>query len=336
MMNMSFIKSVLIDCGRGYYSPAEIKEIIDKMAECRYGYLMLGFGNDGLRFILDDMAVTVDGCTYDGAEITKGIISCNNKISPDSMGQFTEKEMDEIIEYADKNNIKIIPMMDVPGHATAVTFAMAECGIENASYIYNTEDSSLVNLNNLSISIENKKAVKFTLALVKKYIDYFDKKGCEYFNFGFDEYGGNASTLTDEVLSKISDFCHDLCKLLPSHIEPMAFTDVLSKCKDYPDNLIGINWIGGSFEGHKMMNANCGWYYVLGNTNENTESGWSTYETAMKNAAEIPVTKQIKDDSMPIGFAFAVWNDLYHSPKEYMDIIKEIMKNISKNNPEYF
>ncbi|MCQ2481642.1 MAG: family 20 glycosylhydrolase [Clostridia bacterium] len=333
---MSFIKSVLIDCGRGWYSPAQIKEIIDIMAKCKYDYLMLGFGNDGLRFILDDMAVTADGCTYDSDKITKGIINSNDKISPDSMGQFTEKDMDEIIEFAGKNNIEIIPMMDVPGHATAITGAMSECNIENASYIYNTEDSSLVNLNNLSVNIENEAAVNFTLALVKKYIDYFDKKGCKYFNFGFDEYGGNASTLTEDVLKKISDFCCKLCTMLPSHIEPMAFTDVLSKCKNYPDNLIGINWIGGSFEGHKMLNANCGWYYVLGNTNKNTESGWSTYETAMKNAAEIPVTKQIKDDSMPIGFTFAVWNDLYYSPEKYISIIKEIMESIAKNNPDFF
>ena len=46
-----------LDCGRKYFSEQQIKNLIDEMAQDGYNYLELAVGNDGLRFLLDDMSL---------------------------------------------------------------------------------------------------------------------------------------------------------------------------------------------------------------------------------------------------------------------------------------
>ena len=48
-----------LDCGRKYFSVDEIKEIIDWLSANHYTHIELAIGNDGMRFLLDDMSVTV-------------------------------------------------------------------------------------------------------------------------------------------------------------------------------------------------------------------------------------------------------------------------------------
>ena len=52
---------VMLDCGRKYFSVDSIKQIIDNASAAGFGYIMLGVGNDGMRFLLDDMSLTVNG-----------------------------------------------------------------------------------------------------------------------------------------------------------------------------------------------------------------------------------------------------------------------------------
>ena len=49
---------VHLDCGRKYFSVDNIKSIIDTASAAGFNYLELAFGNDGLRFLLDDMSVS--------------------------------------------------------------------------------------------------------------------------------------------------------------------------------------------------------------------------------------------------------------------------------------
>ena len=46
-----------LDCGRKYFSAEQIKSLIDEMAQDGYNYMELAVGNDGLRFLLDDLSL---------------------------------------------------------------------------------------------------------------------------------------------------------------------------------------------------------------------------------------------------------------------------------------
>ena len=55
--NSHFMRIVHLDCGRKYFTVEWVKSLIDKMADYGYTHLELAFGNDGLRFLLDEMSV---------------------------------------------------------------------------------------------------------------------------------------------------------------------------------------------------------------------------------------------------------------------------------------
>lgn len=59
-----FLRIFHLDCGRKYFTVDQIKQMIDYAAESNYTHVELAFGNDGLRFLLDDMSVEVNGTTY--------------------------------------------------------------------------------------------------------------------------------------------------------------------------------------------------------------------------------------------------------------------------------
>ena len=60
----TFTRIFHLDCGRKYFSVDQIEALIDTLAENNYTHMELAIGNDGLRFLLDDMSVTANDTTY--------------------------------------------------------------------------------------------------------------------------------------------------------------------------------------------------------------------------------------------------------------------------------
>ena len=65
-------KVISIDAGRKYFSLDQLKRIVDKASELGYSDLHLLVGNDGMRFVLDDMTVEANGKTYASDDVKKG------------------------------------------------------------------------------------------------------------------------------------------------------------------------------------------------------------------------------------------------------------------------
>lgn len=70
--NSNYEKSVLsIDAGRKYFSEDQLKQIIDKAYKNGYTSVQILLGNDGLRFVLDDMSMQVNGKSYASEDVKK-------------------------------------------------------------------------------------------------------------------------------------------------------------------------------------------------------------------------------------------------------------------------
>lgn len=97
--NDGFLRIFHLDCGRKYFSVSEIEGIIDQLAENHYTHIQLAFGNDGFRFLLNDMKVTLDDGTVvytDSAvrtAITEGNSAYSNSIGTD-ITMLSESDMD--------------------------------------------------------------------------------------------------------------------------------------------------------------------------------------------------------------------------------------------------
>lgn len=99
----AFYRIVHLDCGRKYFTADWIKALITEMKAAGYTHLELAIGNDGLRFLLDDMSVTANDTIYSSADVTAGIRSGNKAYHDFGTNELTQTEMDGIIAHANKH-----------------------------------------------------------------------------------------------------------------------------------------------------------------------------------------------------------------------------------------
>lgn len=119
----SFMKIFHLDCGRKYFTKDWILALINEISAAGYTHLQLALGNDGMRFLLDDMSLTVNGTTYSSenvaAAIHAGNVAYDNRQSyTPEKDELTESEMNAIISYAASKGITVIPLINNPGHRT--------------------------------------------------------------------------------------------------------------------------------------------------------------------------------------------------------------------------
>ncbi len=357
-----FMKIVHLDAGRKYFSVDSIKKIIDNASADGYNYLELAVGNDGLRFLLDDMSVTVDGTKYASDTVTAGIQQGNKNYYDAGTNELTESEMDTIIAYANEKGISIIPLINSPGHMDAIIDCMESLGLSKVAYEGKNEKTSAS-----TIDVANATAVAFTQALIQKYVDYFAGKGCKYFNMGADEYANDvdraaggwfAGLINAGGYENFVTYVNDMAKIIKNaNMTPMAFNDGIyykeTSTKEPFDSQILISyWSNGwnqqqengyapasasyltNEKGFKILNTNDAWYYVLGNGN--SAYNLSHAQNGVQNTKYNDVPGD--NDPTPVGSMICVWCDTpsasYSSTEEAN--IADLMKTFATSNPEVF
>ena len=315
----AFYKIVHLDCGRKYFSPENIKKIIDNAADAGFNQVELYLSdNQGFRFALDDMNVTTStGKTYDLTPALGDGYSDGSKY-PDGSGKYlTQSEMSGIISYAAGKGIDIVPCINVPGHMGAILEAFTQ-------FKYSGSNSS--------IDLENAEAVAFALAITEKYATYFESQGVKFYNLGADEYANDLSTMGFQGLynsgkyQKFVDFLNNAAQIVINHrMTPRAFNDGIYYNED---NAYSINsaiqicywscgWSGYNLasaqylvsQGMDVINTHGDYYWVLGNT---------SWQCSADKASQFNYTSfQYRTDTTgsgtitdPAGAMFCIWCDV--------------------------
>ena len=347
-----------IDAGRKYFSKDQLKQIVKKAHDTGYTHVQLLLGNDGLRFALDDMTIVTETKTYASDDVKAGITAGNDAYYKDPNGDYlTESEMDEILAYAKKLNISIIPVINSPGHMDGILTAMEYVGIEKPQYEYAGKRSTR------TIDLNNEEALAFNKQLLTKYVEYFSAHS-SIFNFGCDEYANDIDS-SDEgyyngwsrlqgsgMYPKFVEYVNDIAKLVKDHgMTPMVFNDGIYYGKTYNEefgqfdkDIIISYWTSGWWEfyvakandlynrGHKIVNTNDAWYWVLGHI----EDGGYNYVNALKNI-EAKRFDEIAGDSLntpSIGVTHAVWCDEPNMAHD-MERIMNLMDAFSTKHAEH-
>lgn len=317
----SFYRIVHLDCGRKYFTKDWIIALLNEMKADGYNQLQLAFGNDGLRFLLDDMSFTANGKTYSHDTVVSKVKAGN--IAQNSSGDehwLTKSEMDEIIATAQTLGIEIVPLLNLPGHANAI--------LDIADDKYNASGSN----NTLNVA-SSEEARNFGMAIFKKYVDYFASKGCKFFSFGADEYANDASgtfsfsRLDSTQYATFVGFINSLAAYIESKgMTPRAFNDGLYyneqkasidteiQCCYWSPGWNGYNLASASAiaNKHAMINTNGDYYYILGK-DDKFDSGYS-YAANFKDTT-FPTYNQwtgtwgTETVSNPVGSMFCIWSD---------------------------
>lgn len=349
-----FLRIFSLDCGRIYFSVDQIKGIIRELAANDYTHLQLAFGNGGLRFLLDDMSVTVDGTKYESENVKTAIQAGNTYYAAnDGHGGsqaantcLTQAEMNAILEYASSNGIQIIPLLNSPGHMNAIVYAMGRLGISNAGYPVNGVNSpSTVNINNDT-------AKEFATALIQKYITYFSNK-CGYFHMGADEFandptdGANTVGFTADIKENFVSYVNSIAdKVTNAGMTPVMFNDGYAWTNaDFDPSIVVSYWTRGSVsstqianEGHQIINTNQAWYYVLGSP---FQSNWCSYASATNGVTNTKVTSLVDGGSVGdnlIGAAMCFWCDFTNQTytESEQTNVATLIRTLATNNPTYF
>lgn len=309
---------VMLDCGRKYFSVDSIKQIIDNASAAGFGYIMLGVGNDGMRFLLDDMSLTVNGMTYESDAVKTAIHAGNEAYYNFAVDELTQSEMDAVLAYAKEKGMGVIPMLNTPGHMDAILAAATSLTGTNCSY----------NGSARTIDVTNSTAVAFTQAFVQKYVDYFASKGCKYFNMGADEYandkftGGSMGFGNLQSTGKYSyyvEYVNAVAALIKNvGMTPMAFNDGIyfannTSSGTFDTDIVICYWSNGwssytpmpaetlASMGFKMVNTHGDYYWVLGKSN------WQC--NAKKASGFNYKTFQGGTIDNPSGAMFCIWAD---------------------------
>lgn len=284
-----FLRIFHLDCGRKYFTVDQIKQMIDYAAESNYTHVELAFGNDGLRFLLDDMSVEVNGTTYASDKVTSAIKQGNKKFYDAGTNELTQSEMQQLIDYAREKKIGIIPMFDAPGHLQAVIRGMQALGL-NVDYTTPTTSGTSVNW---AINPTDTASLAFVKALMEKYVAYFAKYGSsKYFNIAADECG--FASMSTEQYTAYATFVNSLAAMVKGYgFTVMAFNDGFyyqnkTTTEDFDTDIVICYWDASdkyapasalASKNFRIINTHNKWYYVIGNES----TGWYGAEWSKSN-----------------------------------------------------
>ena len=322
----TFYRIFHLDCGRKYFTVDWVKALIKEMEAAGYNYLELAFGNDGLRFIPDDLSITVDSTTYDSAKVAAAIEDGNEDYNGDS-SFWTEDDMKEILCAADEAGIQVIPLLNNPGHMDALLYAAEKVTDKTCSY----------NGSGTTIDITNSTAVKFTKAVLQKYIDFF-KDYCTLFNFGADEYAndiyatgsmGFGNLVSNDNYGSFITYVNEVAKMIEAAgMTPVIFNDGVyfngnTSSGTFDTNIAISFWTSGwggyqsasasdlANMGHRMINTHGDFYYVLGKDDAYTPDNSKSHKGMDYTKAKDWVNETFMGSTVdnPAGATFCIWCD---------------------------
>lgn len=294
-----------------------------------YNQLQLAFGNDGLRFLLDDMSFEANGIKYSHSDVVSKV-EAGNKLQNSSgdASWLTQSQMDEIISTANALGIEIVPLLNLPGHANAI-LDIADNNTYNAKIYGDVSQNTL--------DVTNDAACSFGYEIFKKYVDYFSSKGCKYFNFGADEYGNDTGdknphfdVLQGTGYEKLSTFINELAAYIGfKNMTPRTFNDALyykgwdmkTSTNTAIETIQCCYWSSGwgsypvapaetiANKGHDMINTNGDYYYVLGKADK-FDSDYN-YASNFSNSGFMGSTV-----NSPVGSMFCIWCDFPNAETE--------------------
>lgn len=343
----SFYKICFVDCGRKYFSVDSLKAIIDNASKAGFNYIELAVGNDGLRLLLDDMSIEVNGETYESDNVKAAIQNGNQKYNSSfatskysynpKVNELTQAEMDEVVAYAKSKNLEVIPLVNTPGHMDAILSAATVLTGKDCAY----EGSAR------TIDVTNATAVAFTEALVQKYITYFAGKGCTTFNMGADEYAndkfqygsmGFGNLQSEGKYSYYVKYVNKMADMIKgAGMWPMAFNDGIyfnnnTNSGIFNTDIVVCYWSNGwdgyspmpatelHSKGFKLINTNGSYYWVLGKT----DAQCSAEKAAGFETTAFPGST-IND---PRGAMFCIWSD-YPGAETETEVINKTAATIT-------
>jgi hexosaminidase len=206
----------MLDCARKYFTPTQIKSLIDRISVIGYNALNL--------HLSDICGFRIESKIYPwlaGGDHTLCHFGREYGMKENDDKYITQAQMADIVRYAAERGMKVIPSIDSPGHMTyAIKRYFLEYGVDIAAHFCKNGTSVTVPYVNAKkdldimrysrcIDIINPAACEFMFNLHCELGQFFYELGCRDFDIGGDElFGWQEDGVIDKSLPKWQNLDH--------------------------------------------------------------------------------------------------------------------------------
>lgn len=294
-------RALFLDCGRKYYSPEWIKDIIREISWSNMNAIYIHFA--------EEMGFRLESKVYPwlaGGDNTLCVGGADFGTAADNSKYITQDEMREIAEVAKLYHIEIIPSLDSPGHMNyAVKKYNEKYNVDIGNYFHYNENIAIVQgsgpdnaQKNYSrgIDISNAEAVTFAKNLYAEYAGFFKGLGCTKFDIGGDELLGWGDSI-DSTISKWNQLDHwkTYAQSRSNNTNAVAYdafmyyvNDIYELVKDYDYTSIrmwnddALRFVDTGWNKVIMLNSSVEIQYWTANANDGKNNIWTYLEDGYK------------------------------------------------------
>ena len=292
----------MLDCARKYFTPAWIKKLIDEISA-------VGFTAINIHFA-EDIAIRLESKKYPwlaGGDHT--LCGFGKQYGmPENDGKFiTQEEMADIVRYAQKKGLDVIPSLDSPGHMTyTVKKYKLNCGSDIGNYFHKNgkvalvqsageRDESSFALYSSCLDVSNPETLEFVKSLYTEYGTFFRELGCKSFDIGGDELlgWGDAGSI-DKSVPKWSNLDHwqEYAQKLTGNSKAVAYDAFLIYMNEITSLLYSLG-----YESVRMWNddvcrsIDTGWQEAVELDKSIGIQFWSPHTNGGENTAQFYIDK---------------------------------------------
>lgn len=262
-------RAFFLDCGRKYYSPDWIKDMIREISWSNMNAIYIHFS--------EEMGFRLESKTYPwlaGGDNTLCIGGASYGVAADNGKYITQDEMREIAAVAKLYHVEIIPSLDSPGHMNyAVKKYNAKYGTDIGNYYHYNGKTAIVQgsgpdaaQTNYSrgIDISNKEAVTFAKNLYAEYAAFFKELGCTKFDIGGDELLGWGTSLASVSKWKQLDHWKTYAQKRSGNSKAVAYDAFMYYMNDIYDLVKGYGYTSiRMWNDDALRTADTGWNKVV-------------------------------------------------------------------------
>lgn len=262
-------RAFFLDCGRKYYSPDWIKDMIREISWSNMNAIYIHFS--------EEMGFRLESKTYPwlaGGDNTLCIGGASYGVAADNGKYITQDEMREIAAVAKLYHVEIIPSLDSPGHMNyAVKKYNAKYGTDIGNYYHYNGTTAIVQgsgpeaaQKNYSrgIDISNTEAVTFAKNLYAEYAAFFKELGCTKFDIGGDELLGWGASLASVSRWKQLDHWKTYAQNLSGNKNAVAYDAFMYYMNDIYNLVKGYGYTSiRMWNDDALRSADTGWSKVV-------------------------------------------------------------------------
>ena len=262
-------RAFFLDCGRKYYSPDWIKDMIREISWSNMNAIYIHFS--------EEMGFRLESKTYPwlaGGDNTLCIGGASYGVAADNGKYITQDEMREIAAVAKLYHVEIIPSLDSPGHMNyAVKKYNAKYGTDIGNYYHYNGRTAIVQgsgpetaQKNYSrgIDISNTEAVTFAKNLYAEYASFFKELGCTKFDIGGDELLGWGTSLASVSRWKQLDHWKTYAQNRSGNKNAVAYDAFMYYMNDIYDLVKGYGYTSiRMWNDDALRSADTGWNKVV-------------------------------------------------------------------------